>query len=172
MANPIVKLHIAGADPIVCELYPDKAPKTVENFIHYAKIGFYDGLIFHRVIPDFIIQGGGHDTEFEHREVDTHVYGEFADNGWTKNDISHLRGVISMARAMRSNDSATTQFFIMHGDCPELDGKYAAFGKVIDGMDTVDLIASQPTSRFGADHDVPLTLCIIENIEVCEDKPE
>ena len=167
--HPIVKIHIAGADPITCELYPEKAPITVANFLKLAEEGYYDGLIFHRIIKDFVIQGGGHDVYFKEREHEGTIKGEFADNGWSQNDIKHVRGVISMARAMNP-DSASTQFFIMHGDNDYLDGKYAAFGRVIDGMETVDKIADQPTARFGADYDVPLTLVIIERVEICEPK--
>lgn len=124
------------------ELYPDIAPITVKNFEDLVKQGFYDGLIFHRVIPGFMIQGGdpegtgmggpGH-----------HIKGEFASNG-IKNDLKHTRGVISMARSMMK-DSAGSQFFIMHADAPHLDGEYAAFGKVVEGIEVVDEIASVPT---------------------------
>lgn len=130
---------------IKLELYPEIAPITVENFEKLVRDGFYDGLIFHRVIPGFMIQGGcpegtgmggpGHS-----------IKGEFASNG-VKNDLKHTRGVISMARSM-IKDSAGSQFFIMHQDAPHLDGDYAAFGRVVEGMETVDEIAETKTS-FG-----------------------
>ena len=124
------------------ELYPEVAPITAANFEKLANSGFYDGLIFHRVIPGFMIQGGdpeGNGTG----GPGWNIKGEFSSNG-VKNDLQHKRGVISMARAM-DPDSAGSQFFIMHADASYLDGQYAAFGKVIDGMDEVDRIASTPT---------------------------
>ena len=124
------------------ELYEDIAPITVENFEKLANSGFYDGLTFHRVIPGFMIQGGcpqGNGMG----GPDYRIKGEFSQNG-VKNDLAHTRGVISMARAM-SPDSAGSQFFIMHQDAPHLDGAYAAFGKVISGMDVVDRIAETET---------------------------
>ena len=138
----MVVIEMANGKKIKVELYPEIAPITVENFEKLVKQGFYDGLIFHRVIPGFMIQGGcpegtgmggpGH-----------HIKGEFASNG-IKNDLKHTRGVISMARSMMK-DSAGSQFFIMHADAPHLDGDYAAFGKVVEGLETVDEIASIPT---------------------------
>lgn len=125
------------------ELYPDKAPNTVNNFISLANSSFYDGLVFHRVISGFMIQGGdpaGNGTGGPGYTIK----GEFALNGFTKNDIKHSRGVISMARA-RHPDSAGSQFFIMHANASYLDGQYAAFGKVIEGMETVDAIAAVET---------------------------
>ena len=142
MRNPIVVLNTNRGD-IKIELYPDKAPNTVNNFISLVNAGFYNGLIFHRVISGFMIQGG------DPKGVGTggpgyHIRGEFAYNGFEKNDIKHDRGVISMARSMMP-DSAGSQFFIMHKKSPHLDGQYAAFGKVIEGMDVVDAIADTPT---------------------------
>ena len=124
------------------ELYPDTAPITVENFVSLAKSGFYDGLIFHRVIENFMIQGG------DPNGVGTggsgkNIKGEFLANG-VKNDLKHTRGVISMARAMHP-DSASSQFFIMHKDAPHLDGNYAAFGKMTDGFEELDRIATIDT---------------------------
>ena len=123
-------------------LNAEAAPITVENFLSLVKAGFYDGLIFHRVIPGFMIQGGdplGNGMGGSEKNIK----GEFAANGH-KNPLKHTRGVISMARAMDKN-SASSQFFIMHADAPHLDGQYAAFGKVMEGMETVDEIASVPT---------------------------
>jgi peptidyl-prolyl cis-trans isomerase B (cyclophilin B) len=128
---------------IKAELYPEKAPNTVNNFLSLAGSGFYDGLIFHRVIEGFMIQGG------DPAGVGTGgpgycIKGEFALNGFQGNDIKHLRGVLSMARAQNPN-SAGSQFFIMHANAAYLDGQYAAFGKVIEGMEVVDEIAKTPT---------------------------
>lgn len=121
------------------ELYPETAPITVENFTTLAKKKFYDGLIFHRVIEDFMIQGGDPDGTGT-GGPGHHIKGEFAANG-VKNDLKHVRGVISMARA-QNPDSAGSQFFIMHKDATHLDGQYAAFGKLTDGFDTLDEIAA------------------------------
>ena len=143
MKNPIVTIEMENGKKIVAELYPDKAPNTVNNFISLANSGFYDGLAFHRVIQGFMIQGGdpaGNGTG----GPGYCIKGEFAINGFKDNDIKHLRGVLSMARAMMY-DSAGSQFFIMHENASHLDGQYAAFGKVIEGMDVVDEIASVGT---------------------------
>ncbi len=131
-----------NGDKMKIELYPDIAPISAENFEKLVKEGFYDGLIFHRVIPGFMIQGG--DPEGTGMGgPGYHIKGEFAANG-VKNDLKHTRGVLSMARSMMP-DSAGSQFFIMHADAPHLDGNYAAFGKVVEGMETVDKIASVRT---------------------------
>ncbi len=140
----MVVIEMNSGKKIKIELYPDVAPITVANFEKLVKEGFYDGLIFHRVIRGFMIQGGCPDG------IGTggpgySIKGEFAKNG-VKNDLKHTRGVISMARSMMP-DSAGSQFFIMHQDAPHLDGDYAAFGKVIEGMDVVDEIADTQTSR-------------------------
>ena len=127
------------------ELYPGTAPITVENFVKLAKEGFYDGLIFHRVIEGFMIQGGDPDGT-GCGGPGYSIKGEFAANG-VKNDLKHTRGVISMARAMDPN-YAGSQFFIMHEDAPHLDGQYAAFGKMTDGFDTLDEIAQTDTDRM------------------------
>lgn len=143
------------------ELYPDKAPKTVENFKKLANEGFYDGLIFHRVIPGFMIQGG--DTKGNGTGGPGYsIPGEFSSNGFKQNDIKHERGVLSMARSMMPN-SAGSQFFIMHADAPHLDGQYAAFGKVTSGMENVDKIANTPTNRM---NDKPLQDQVIKSIRV------
>lgn len=140
----MVIIEMQNGDKIKIELYPDKAPITVENFEKLVKQGFYDGLIFHRVISGFMIQGGD-PTGTGMGGPGWHIKGEFAANG-VNNDIHHGRGVISMARAGDPN-SAGSQFFIMHADAAYLDGQYAAFGKVVEGMDAVDRIASVNTDR-------------------------
>ena len=141
--NPIVTIEMEDGGKIVAELYPDVAPITVNNFISLAGKGFYDGLIFHRVISGFMIQGG--DPQGVGIGGPGYcIKGEFAANG-VKNDLSHKRGVLSMARA-QPMDSAGSQFFIMHADGEFLDGQYAAFGKVTEGMDVVDRIASVKTN--------------------------
>ncbi|MEY8379869.1 peptidylprolyl isomerase [Ileibacterium valens] len=144
------------------ELYPDKAPKTVENFETLANKGFYDGVIFHRVIPGFMIQGGDPTGTGMGGPGHT-IPGEFSGNGFTGNDLKHTRGVLSMARTMDPN-SAGSQFFIMHADAPHLDGQYAAFGKVTDGMDEVDKIASTKTNYS----DKPLQDQKIKSIRVTD----
>jgi peptidyl-prolyl cis-trans isomerase B (cyclophilin B) len=143
MANPQVTIQMENGKKITLELYPEKAPNTVNNFLSLAASGFYDGLIFHRVIKGFMIQGGDPNGTGMGGPGYT-IKGEFALNGFKQNDIKHLRGVISMARSQMPN-SAGSQFFIMHANAAYLDGQYAAFGKVIEGMDTVDEIANVPT---------------------------
>ena len=134
-------------------LYEDKAPETVKNFLSLINDGFFDGLCFHRVIPDFMIQGGGFvdkDGKLIHKEAPANVVGEFTSNGFNSNDLHHEEGVLSMARAMDKN-SASSQFFICVADCGYLDGQYACFGYVTDGMDVVDAVceAAQPTDGNG-----------------------
>lgn len=138
----MVIIEMENGKEIKIELYPDKAPITVANFEKLVKSGFYDGLIFHRVIPGFMIQGGD-PSGSGYGGSDETIKGEFRMNG-VDNDLRHTRGVISMARSQNPN-SASSQFFIMHADAPHLDGSYAAFGKVVDGMDAVDEIASVST---------------------------
>ena len=143
MVNPIVTIQMKDGGVMKAELYPDIAPVTVQNFVDLASQGFYNGLIFHRVISGFMIQGGDPDG------IGTGgpgycIKGEFAANGF-KNDLKHTRGVLSMARAS-DPDSAGSQFFIMHEDAPFLDGQYAAFGKLIEGIEEVDKIASVKTN--------------------------
>jgi len=167
MTNPIIKIHIDGAGPITCELFPQKAPVTVKHFLELADEGFYNGLIFHQISKEFMAQTGGYDTNFVERGRSETIYGEFAENGWDKNDIKHERGVLTMARPLKNFNGASTQFCVVLGDWPTLDGKYAAFGRIIDGMDLMDIIEDQPTGKFGADRDVPLTWVIIEKIEIC-----
>ncbi len=143
MQNPIVTFEMENGKTFKAELFPDKAPNTVNNFVSLVKKGFYNGIIFHRVIAGFMIQGG----DPEGRGIGGpgyHIKGEFASNGFKTNDIKHVRGVLSMARAGHP-DSAGSQFFVMHEDADYLDGQYAGFGRVIEGMETVDEIAGVKT---------------------------
>lgn len=140
--NPVVTFTMENGDVIKAELYPDIAPISVNNFINLIQHNFYDGLIFHRVIRGFMIQGG--DPEGTGMGGPGYsIRGEFAQNGYP-NDLKHTEGVLSMARSMHPN-SAGSQFFIMHQAAPHLDGEYAAFGKIIEGMDVVNKIAEMPT---------------------------
>ena len=139
MENPVVTIEMENGGIITAELYPDVAPQSVFNFISLANSGFYDGLIFHRVIPGFMIQGGCPQGTGTGGPGYT-IKGEFSGNG-VKNGLKHDRGVLSMARAMHPN-SAGSQFFVMVEKAPHLDGQYAAFGKVIEGMDVADAIVS------------------------------
>lgn len=145
MSNPIVTIDTGNDVKIKIELYPDIAPNTVNNFISLVNKGFYDGTIFHRVIPGFMIQGGD-PNGLGTGGPGYQIKGEFAYNGF-ENDLKHTRGVLSMARAMNPN-SAGSQFFIMVEDAPHLDGQYAAFGKVIEGMEEADRIVSVPRNRM------------------------
>ena len=158
-------IYLEDGDEIELELYPDLAPETVENFVMLAEDGFYDGTIFHRVIEDFMIQGGGYDENLKKQDADA-VKGEFEANGF-ENTLSHVRGVISMARAHDMN-SASSQFFIVQQDSPHLDGQYAAFGRVTEGMDVVDEIASVRTGYVEAQglDDVPVDPIVIDTIEI------
>ena len=143
MSNPIVTIEMENGGVIEAELYPEIAPNTVANFVTLVASGFYDGLIFHRVIPGFMIQGG--DPQGTGMGGPGYsIKGEFARNGFKQNTLKHTRGVLSMARSMMPN-SAGSQFFIMHANAPHLDGDYAAFGKVTEGMDVVDAIAAART---------------------------
>ena len=142
MTNPVVTITMTNGDVMKAELYPEIAPNTVNNFISLVQKGFYDGLIFHRVISGFMIQGG--DPQGTGMGGPGYsIKGEFAMNG-VRNDLKHTRGVLSMARSMMPN-SAGSQFFIMHANAPHLGGQYAAFGKVVEGLDVVDKIASVRT---------------------------
>ena len=159
MSNPIVTIEMENGDVIKAELYPEIAPNTVNNFISLVKKGFYDGVIFHRVIDGFMIQGG----DPLGKGVGGPGYsikGEFTANRF-KNDLKHSRGVLSMARTMAPN-SAGSQFFIMHEDSPHLDGQYAAFGKVIEGIEAVDRIASVRTDY----NDRPRTPQVMKKVTV------
>lgn len=156
----MVTIEMSSGKKMTLELYPDKAPETVKNFEDLAKKGFYDGLIFHRVIRGFMIQGGD-PTGTGTGGPGHHIKGEFASNGFPTNDIKHVKGVISMARS-QDPDSAGSQFFIMHEDAPHLDGSYAAFGKVISGIETVDEIAGTETTG----NDMPVTPQQIKSITI------
>lgn len=143
MKTELILITMENGDEIKAELYPEAAPKTVENFLKLVDEKFYDGLIFHRVIKGFMIQGGDPTGTGMGGSKDT-IVGEFRANGF-QNDLAHTRGVLSMARTNMPN-SASSQFFIMHQDAPHLDGQYAAFGKVVKGMEAVDKIASTKTN--------------------------
>lgn len=142
MKNPIIKIEMENGDVIKAELYPEVAPNTVNNFLSLVRKGFYNGLIFHRVIEGFMLQGGCPEGSGM-GGPGYHIKGEFSANGF-QNDLAHTEGVLSMARAM-DLDSAGSQFFIMHKAAPHLDGQYAAFGQVIEGMDIVNKIAGVRT---------------------------
>lgn len=157
--NPIVTIELAAGGTIKAELYPEIAPNTVNNFISLIKKGFYDGLIFHRVIPTFMIQGGCPDGTGMGGPGYS-IKGEFSNNGF-RNDLKHTEGVLSMARSMMPN-SAGSQFFIMHKTSPHLDGEYAAFGKVINGMNYVNAIAETQTDYS----DRPVEDQVIKSITV------
>ena len=158
--NPIATITMENGSKIVCELYPDIAPESVRNFISLCNRGFYNGLIFHRVIPGFMIQGGCPQGTGMGGPGYC-IKGEFMFNGFPKNDIKHKRGVLSMARSSSPN-SAGSQFFLMHQDAKHLDKQYAAFGKVTSGMEVVDAIAATKTNY----QDRPLTEQKIASITV------
>ena len=161
MANPIVTIEMENGKKMKIELYPEVAPITVSNFVSLVKKGFYDGIIFHRVIKGFMIQGGDPNGRGDGGPGYS-IKGEFNSNGF-KNDLKHTRGVISMARTMDPN-SAGSQFFIMHKDAPHLDGEYAAFGKVIEGIEVVDEIARVRTDFS----DRPLEKQVMKKVTVEE----
>lgn len=159
MSNPIVTIEMENGGIIRAELYPEVAPNTVRNFVSLAQKGFYDGTIFHRVIPGFMIQGGDPDgTGMGGPGYE--IRGEFTHNGF-QNDLLHTRGVLSMARTADPN-SAGSQFFIMHQDAPHLDGSYAAFGHVVNGIEVVDEIANVATDW----NDKPRTPVVMEKVEI------
>lgn len=159
MTNPIVTIEMENGGIIKAELYEDMAPISVANFISLIQKGFYDGLIFHRVIPGFMIQGGC-PQKTGMGGPGYQIKGEFSANG-VSNPLRHTRGVLSMARSMMPN-SAGSQFFIMHQDSPHLDGQYAAFGKVIEGLEVVDAIAQTPTGS----QDRPKTEQVMKKVTV------
>ena len=161
MANPIVTITMENGDTIKAELYPDVAPITVENFVKLVKEGFYDGFTFHRIISGFMIQGGCPNGNGTGGPGHT-IKGEFSMNG-VKNDLKHTPGVLSMARSM-APDSAGSQFFIMHKTSPHLDGQYAAFGQVIEGMDVVNKLAEVATDYS----DAPLEKQVMKSVTVEE----
>lgn len=158
--NPIVTINMKNGGTIKIELYPEIAPNTVNNFISLVNRGYYNGIIFHRVIKGFMIQGGDPNGVGTGGPGYT-IKGEFATNGFKQNTLSHTRGVISMARTMLPN-SAGSQFFIMHKNTPQLNGQYAAFGKVIEGIEVVDTIADVATDRM----DKPQISQIMETVTV------
>ena len=166
MKNPIIKITVRDFGEMTAELYPDKAPATVQNFLSLIESGFYSGVIFHRVIKGFMIQGGGFDESFSQKPADA-IRGEFIANGFMQNDLKHTRGVLSMARTSDPN-SASSQFFVMHKDAPYLDAQYAGFGKLTDGFDVLDAIADVKTGRMGWYDDVPKTPVVIDRVEVIE----
>jgi len=154
-----VTITMADGGVMKLELYHDKAPKTVENFVKLAKEGFYDGLTFHRIISGFMIQGGDPEgTGFG--GSDETIPGEFAMNGFAQNDIPHVRGAISMARSQNPN-SASSQFFIVHADANFLDGQYAAFGMLTEGFEVLDALAATPVQG-----ETPVAKPVIESITV------
>ena len=155
----MVVIEMENGKKIKIELYPEIAPITVANFEKLVKQGFYNGLIFHRVIPGFMIQGGCPEGTGM-GGPGWNIKGEFSSNG-VKNDLKHTRGVISMARSARP-DSAGSQFFIMHEDAPHLDGQYAAFGKVVEGIEVVDEIAETETDRY----DKPFTAQVMKSVTI------
>ena len=163
--NPIVTITMKNGGVIKCELYPEIAPESVNNFISLINKHFYDGLIFHRVIKGFMIQGGCPNGNGMGGPGYT-IKGEFSQNGFT-NNFKHTKGVLSMARAMDPN-SAGSQFFIMHQDAPHLDGQYAAFGRVVEGMDIVDEIASVPTDF----RDRPKIDMVIKSVTLADEPVE
>ena len=159
MSNPIVTFEMENGDVMKAELYPEIAPNTVNNFISLVKKGFYDGIIFHRVISGFMIQGGD-PNGIGSGGPGYSIKGEFTANGF-RNDLKHDRGVLSMARTMAPN-SAGSQFFVMHENSPHLDGQYAAFGKVIEGIETVDKICAVRTDY----NDKPRTPQVMKKVTV------
>ncbi|MCF7924418.1 MAG: peptidylprolyl isomerase [Candidatus Izimaplasma sp.] len=161
MKNPVVTIEMENNELIKLELYPEIAPKTVENFISLVKKGFYDGVIFHRVIKNFMIQGGDPLGDGTGGPGYT-IKGEFKSNGFN-NELKHTKGTISMARTADPN-SAGSQFFIMHNNATHLDGEYAAFGKVIEGISEVDRIASVKTNQF----DKPVEKQVMKKVTVEE----
>ncbi|ODA39859.1 peptidylprolyl isomerase [Desulfosporosinus sp. BG] len=158
--NPIVTITMANRDQIKVELYPDVAPNTVKSFVSLVQKGFYNGLIFHRVIPGFMIQGGDPNGNGTGGPGYT-IKGEFTNNGFV-NNLKHERGVISMGRLQNDPNSAGSQFFIMADTMPSLDGDYAAFGKVISGMDAVDKIVNSPRDKS----DKPLQNQVMQSVTV------
>ncbi len=167
MKNPMIKIYVRDMGVMTAELYPEKAPATVANFLSLIEDNFFAGMIFHRVIKGFMIQGGGFDESFEQKHADA-IRGEFRANGFMQNDLRHTRGVLSMARTS-DPDSASSQFFVMHQDAPHLDAQYAGFGKLTDGFEVLDRIASVKTTSRGWYDDVPRTPVVIDKIEVVKE---
>ena len=170
MSNPIVRIELESGQIMSGELYPEKAPNTVNNFIALANSGYYDGLIFHRVIPGFMIQGG--DPEGSGMGGPGYaIRGEFSGNGFEKNDLKHTLGVLSMARSMPP-DSAGSQFFIMVGDAPHLDGQYAAFGKITENAEAAVEISRVPRSMMNDKPKKPQVMKSIRVDTLGEEYPE
>lgn len=170
MKKVTIKFHIRDLGTMTAELYPDMAPRTVENFLSLIRSDFFSGLIFHRVIKDFMIQGGGYNESFDEKAAAS-IPGEFRANGYMQNTLKHERGVLSMARTSDPN-SASSQFFIMHANAPHLDAQYAGFGKLTDGYDVLDQIANTKTGRYGYFSDVPRSPIVIEKAEIVEEIEE
>ena len=168
MEHPKIKIVVKDFGTMVAELYPEMAPLTVANFLKLANEKFFDGLIFHRVIPGFMLQGGGYREDMS--ETDTpSIRGEFRANGFPQNTLKHTRGVLSMARTMDPN-SASSQIFVMHKDSPHLDGQYAGFGKVIEGLEVIDTVANvDTTTKMFYYQDWPVDDVVIESMEMLED---
>ncbi|MBR6005389.1 MAG: peptidylprolyl isomerase [Clostridia bacterium] len=158
--HPQVLFTMENGGTFTIELYPEYAPRSVDNFISLVNEGFYDGLTFHRVIDNFMAQGGMSQSA----DVPS-IYGEFSSNGWSQNTLKHERGVVSMARAT-DPDSASSQFFICYNTCNWLDGSYAAFGKVIDGMETVDTFLEVERAYSGRELSSPVTPIVIESAKL------
>ena len=161
----MIVIEMENGKEIEIELMPEAAPKTCENFEGLVKRGFYDGLIFHRVIRGFMIQGGCPNGDGS-GDSGKKIEGEFSENGYKNNDIKHIEGVLSMART-QIPDSASSQFFIMHHDAPHLDGQYAGFGRVTEGLEIIDAIASVKTGNYGwYMQDVPEEPVVIDSMEI------
>ena len=161
-ANPKIKVEMDDGSFFVMELYPEYAPETVDNFVELVNKGFYNGLTFHRVIPGFVVQGGCPNGTGMGGSG-KNIKGEFASNGFEGNTLSHKKGIVSMARAQDKN-SASSQFFVCLDDVTYLDGDYAAFGEVVEGMDTVEAIAASKTDPS----DKPMTPVVMKNVTVVE----
>ena len=159
MEKVLIEIEMENGDVMKGELYPEVAPITVENFLKLIDEDFFAGLIFHRVIPGFMIQGGGYTKDFKEKHCDS-IKGEFKSNG-VNNELKHTEGVLSMARTM-IKDSASSQFFIMHEDAPHLDGEYAAFGKITKGKHVIDEIANVATDA----RDCPLEPVVIKTMRL------
>lgn len=164
--RPIIEIEMADGGKMKLELYPEYAPITVTNFVNLAQKGFYDGLKFHRIVKGFMIQGGDPEGTGAGGS-EKNIKGEFASNGYTKNTLKHTKGVISMARTP-DPDSASSQFFIIHGDGSHLDGDYAAFGKLIEGEETLDAIADTPVgvNPYSGEKSVPQRDVVIKKVTV------
>ena len=168
MEHPKIKIVVKNYGTMVAELYPEMAPLTVANFLKLANEKFFDGLIFHRVIAGFMLQGGGYREDMSDTDAPA-IRGEFRANGFAQNTLKHTRGVLSMARTMIP-DSASSQIFIMHEDSPHLDGQYAGFGKVIEGEEVIDAIANvRTTTKMMYYQDWPVDDVVIESMELLED---